>query len=98
MAAYGVLPAISGFRYDRKAGLLGFIPKLEKLSCFWALGDIWGTFAQNENDIEIKFLHGEFKLNELSLAGEITQLKLNGEKVSLPLNVKDGDILTVKIK
>lgn len=98
MAAYGVLPAISGFRYDCKTGLLGFIPKLEKLSCFWALGDIWGTFAQNENDIEIKFLHGEFKLNELSLAGKITQLKLNGEKVSLPLNAKDGDVLTVKIK
>ena len=81
MAAYGLLPAISGFCYDRKAGKLGFLPKISNISCFWSLGEVWGTFTQNEKQVEIEFLNGEFLLNNLELSGKISTINCNGEKI-----------------
>ena len=98
MAAYGLLPAISGFVYDRKAGKLGFFPKIANISCFWALGEVWGTFSQNDKNVEIEFLNGEFLLNNLELSGKISIIKCNGKNISLPAIIKSGDKLTIKVR
>ncbi len=96
MTAYGLLPALSGFRFDRRRGMLGFAPKLPGYSSFWALGSAWGTFSQTAQKAELTLAHGEFQLNELLLSAEIKTLYLNGEAVKLPLKLKADDRLSAE--
>ena len=66
MASYGLLIAFSGFRYDRNAGMLGFSPVMPGVfQSFWALGEIWGTFYQDDTHAVITLLHGSFTLKKL---------------------------------
>ena len=97
MTAYGLLPALSGFSYDKRQGMLGFAPKLAEYSSFWALGEVWGTFSQTAQTAELTVAHGEYQLKTLNLSGNIASMKLNGSPATLPLNLKAGDRLTVEL-
>jgi hypothetical protein len=97
MTAYGLLPALSGFSYDKRQGMLGFAPKLAEYSSFWALGEVWGTFSQTAQTAELTVAHGEYQLKTLNLSGNIASMKLNGSQATLPLNLKAGDRLTVEL-
>jgi hypothetical protein len=91
LASYGLLVALSGFQYDRNAGMLGFCPKYSSTSfqAFWALGDVWGSFRQDEEEAVITVMHGTFTLKEL-------RLNRTYAPITLPLTLKTGDSLTVK--
>ena len=89
MASYAMLPALSGFTYDRNEGLLGFDPKLPApFHSFWALGDLWGTYFQDDTKAVLTLLHGSFTLK---------QLKLNkkADLKKLPVTLQEGDILEI---
>lgn len=89
MASYGLLLALSGFRYDRNAGMLGFSPKLPGVfQSFWALGEIWGTYYQDETKAVIKLLHGSFTLKTLHLDKPF-------EPIRLPVTLHSGDSLEI---
>ena len=96
MASYGLLAAMSGFKYDHNNGMLGFASKTgSDLSCFWALGDVWGTVSIAQKSIAIEFLHGEFELKEFKAEFPVSSFELNGRKVCLPLKLKEGDCLKI---
>jgi uncharacterized protein (DUF608 family) len=97
MTAFGLLPVLSGFIYDKRRGMLGFIPKLTEYSSFWALGAAWGTFSQSGNRVTLTLAHGEFQLEKLELSGNIKSMRLNGETASLPLHLNAGDCLRVEL-
>ena len=93
MAAYGLLPALAGFSYDRAAGRLGFAPKEPDFSGFWALGDVWGVFSQTPVGAKLEIRYGEFHLNELNLAFPVREMKKNNSPATLPVSLKAGDVL-----
>ena len=97
MTAFGLLPVLSGFIYDKRRGMLGFIPKLTEYSSFWALGAAWGTFSQSGNRVTLTLAHGEFQLEKLELSGNIKFMRLNSETASLPLHLNAGDCLRVEL-
>lgn len=69
MASYGLLLALSGFRYDTGAGVIGFAPRLhaEEFRCFWALNGAWGTYRQHHTGATITVLSGELALSRVDL-------------------------------
>ncbi len=69
MASYGLLIALSGFKYDKCQGKLSFSPKIhqDNFKCFWALDGVWGTYLQNEKAAKIEILYGKINLKELKL-------------------------------
>ncbi len=89
MASYGLLIAFSGFRYDRNAGMLGFSPAMPGVfQSFWALGEIWGTYYQDEVHAVITLLHGTFTLKKL-------QLDRHFDPALLPVELHAGDSLEI---
>jgi len=69
MSSYGLLLALSGFRFDKGAGILGFDPRIqpERFQCFWALDAVWGTYAQRGRQAVLSVLHGELILSRIDL-------------------------------
>ena len=89
MASYGLLIAFSGFSYDRNAGMLGFSPVMPGVfQSFWALGEIWGTFYQDDTHAVIMLLHGSFILKKL-------QLDRRFDPAVLPVELHAGDSLEI---
>lgn len=106
MAAYGMIPAASGFRFDMTAGMIGFFPKNKNMKrCFWSLGSVWGEFRRTGSGIEIFIAEGNFRLKKLLSDISASEIKLNGNAVcfsqensciSLDIVLGSGDILLVK--
>ncbi len=69
MAAYGLLLGLSGFRYDKGAGIIGFAPRVEQdnFRCFWALDGAWGTYAQKGRTARLEVLEGELTVSRIDL-------------------------------
>jgi hypothetical protein len=69
MASWGVLLALSGFRFDMVEGEMGFKPVVnaDDFRCFWSTGTAWGTYRQRRNpetgsiawDVDV--LHGSLE-------------------------------------
>ena len=94
MASYGILLALSSFKYDRNNGLLGFSPKIKgNFSSFFALGDIWGNFYQNGKYIKINLLHGEFFLQKFEANFKFNKVIVNGEETTLPVKLLTNDTI-----
>ncbi len=64
MASWGVLLALSGFKYDMTQGIVQFNPRInpDNFNSFWSTGTAWGVYRQNlENGKLVKkidVLHG----------------------------------------
>ena len=84
MAAYGMLQAFSGFRYDLTRGEIGFAPRLPgAFSCFWSIGRAWGVYSRTAAGRErIEVLFGSFALRRLAVAG--CRPRHNGRAVAAP--------------
>ena len=69
MASYALLTTFSGFKFNLVEGMIGFDPinMKDEYSCFWSVDSGWGTFAINNNEIELKVLYGELEINKLYL-------------------------------
>lgn len=70
MASYGLLLALSGFRFDRGQGMIGFAPRLadERFRCFWSLDGCWGSFEQQAPQSAVIHLYeGSFDVTRLEL-------------------------------
>ena len=104
MAAFGLIPAASGFKFDMTCGMIGFEPKTEISNCFWSLGTVWGEYQKSAHSVEIAIAFGNISLKELLLPGTAKQIFLNGEKIpftagenSIFLNTElsAGDVLQI---
>ncbi len=85
LAAYALLHAYSGFRFDRTRGYLGFKPvepQGDEFRCFWSLGDAWGEYRRDAGSQQIRVLQGALELRELELPGGITSLSLGGDELA----------------
>lgn len=71
MSAYGLLLALSGFTYDKGAGVIGFSPLIhaDQFRTFWALDGVWGVYAQTARKATLTVIEGELHLNRLDLPG-----------------------------
>jgi uncharacterized protein (DUF608 family) len=64
MASWGVLLALSGFKYDMTRGEVNFNPRIndDNFTSFWSTGTAWGTYKQNIKDGDLvktlQVLHG----------------------------------------
>jgi hypothetical protein len=91
MASYGLLLSYSGFRFDRGAGVIGFKPVLPPpFTCFWSLGDTWGSYIQNRDNAIISVMAGSLHLKAIELDKPIKAISCNGQPVALPLDLLEG--------
>jgi len=61
MASWGLLLALSGFKYDMLKGTISFKPVIneENFTSFWSTGKSWGIYRSGEIKSEIEVLYGE---------------------------------------
>ena len=71
MAAFGLVQAFSGFRYDLTRGEIGFAPRIAgTFSSFWSVGRAWGVYSRTASGRErIEVLFGSLALRRLAVAG-----------------------------
>ncbi len=70
MAAYALLNAFSGFRFDMGKGLIGFQPvrmNEGRFRSFWSLAPGWGEVEITPGAAELRLLQGELPLRILEL-------------------------------
>ncbi|NIA14425.1 MAG: hypothetical protein GWP08_10105 [Nitrospiraceae bacterium] len=74
MAAYGLLLALSGFTFDKGAGIIGFEPRISpgNFKTFWALDGVWGTYARKGRKAELNVLWGGLTLSRIDLPGAVS--------------------------
>lgn len=67
MSSWGLLIALSGFRFDMVKKEISFAPALDQgsFSTFWSTGVAWGTYTQQRNphkgdwDVTVEVLYGD---------------------------------------
>jgi non-lysosomal glucosylceramidase len=69
MSSYGLLLALSGFTFNKGNGTIGFEPQIhpERFRTFWALDDVWGTYAQTRKQATLEVLSGAITLSRIDL-------------------------------
>ena len=104
MAAFGLIPAALGFKFDVTRGMIGFDPKKEISSCFWSLGSVWGEYRKSADSVEIAIAFGKISLKELQLSGKMERLYINGKEIQfitkgdsifLTAELSAGDVLQI---
>jgi hypothetical protein len=78
MAAYALLNAFSGFRFDMARGYIGFRPlQMENghFRAFWSLAPGWGEIEVKANGATLRLLSGELALKTLELPIGGSQVK-----------------------
>lgn len=94
MAAFAMLQAYSGFRYDMTKKKIGFAPKTDgDFSCFWSLGTVWGNFRRTGKGFEMEILHGGAEFGQFAI--DASSVSLNGKK--LKAECRDG-VLHCKVR
>ncbi|TVY07376.1 GH116 family glycosyl-hydrolase [Paenibacillus cremeus] len=66
MASWGLLLALSGFKFDLAQGRMEFAPVIDQecFAAFWSTGKAWGTYLQRKNqagelEAEVNVLYGD---------------------------------------
>ena len=80
MASWGLLIALSGFKYDMAEGAIEFNPVINRscFSSFWSTGKAWGIYRQTEDENgkpsrDIEVIYGSMEgisINKSKVAGE----------------------------
>ena len=98
MAAYALLPAISGFKFDSGKGKIGFLPPdgRNDLSCFWSLGAAWGTYEQNDSKGKLTVLHGQWLLKEFTAQKPVEKMWVNGRLFNGEAQLNAGDVVEIQ--
>ena len=78
MASWGLLLALSGYRYDLVDQKLEFSPKLnqEHFSCFFSCAKAWGTIAVDNGTPVATILYGDLDDVEIFVDGKKAQKRL----------------------
>ena len=94
MAAFALIPIMSGFEFDLPNKRIGFNPKSDENThrCFWSLGSGWGTFEKTNTSSTIEICEGMLELKEISIpyAEKITAIEVDGHKVDF--NYEKGKV------
>jgi non-lysosomal glucosylceramidase len=74
MASWGLVVALTGFRYDARQGLMTFAEVTQPTRWFWSTGSAWGTVQQTPDGpdggrVELEVLSGSVRVEQL-VAGE----------------------------
>ena len=77
MAAYAMLNAFSGLRYDLTRKMIGFSPAVttRPFRCFWSLGTAWGTIEFTADRATLEIAGGEIRLATVELDGVAHQVE-----------------------
>jgi non-lysosomal glucosylceramidase len=75
MASWGLVVALTGFRYDGRHGLMTFAQASQPTRWFWSTGYAWGTVQQSPDgpgghQVELEVLSGSVRVEQLT-AGEL---------------------------
>ena len=98
MASYSLLPALSGFEYDMRNGMLGFAPKIKVkgcFKCFWSVEGAWGTVKIKKSAAELTVLGGKLELKLLRL-GRLKQKEVTVAEGKKRYKVSNRDGLIFK--
>jgi uncharacterized protein (DUF608 family) len=82
LAAWSILPALSGYEYDGNVHHLGFSPRInrEDFSTFWSCASAWGRFEINSTEAEVLVSYGKIVLNSMDFDRTGIRSVMSGEK------------------
>jgi uncharacterized protein (DUF608 family) len=88
LAAWSILPALSGYKYDGIEQHLAFNPIInrEDFSTFWSCASAWGSFGMNTTEAEVVVTYGNIVLNSMDLGYPgIRSVSSGGEKIDFEI-------------
>ena len=94
MASYALIPIFSGFKFDMPNKKIGFKPITKgDFRTVWSVSGAFGSYVQNESEINISLIFGDISLKELylgKLQNKPKTVYIDGKAVSFKF--KDGNI------
>ena len=98
MAAFALLPIISGLKFDLTSGLIGFDPKIPgDFSCLWSLGTGWGTLEKIEGCARINIIEGYLDVKCIDLPF-VTPARAAVDGKTVPFTVEGGRIMISEVQ
>jgi uncharacterized protein (DUF608 family) len=112
MAAYSLLIALSGFKFNHKDRMIGFDPRINagKFRCFWSCGCAWGEYIQNDKSITLNLLSGELSISQfllpqiylgrisgITIKNNILEYLLQKDKIVFKHDIKLSKSMSMKI-
>ena len=97
-ASYAMLLAVSGFKYDGPAGIIGFAPKLnpEQFKCPFTAAAGWGSFEQTMTgtawQAKLTLHHGSLRVVSLSLPWLAAGMKVRHNDRDISATLKPGTL------
>lgn len=83
MAAYALMPILSGFTFDMPKRYISFNPKINKddFYCVWGVKDCWGVFQNKNNRSNITVKKGSITLEKIGVpyAKSVEKLTIDGK-------------------
>jgi hypothetical protein len=75
MASWGLVVALTGFRYDGRQGLMTFAEATRPVRWFWSTGSAWGTIQQTPGGpdgprVELEVLSGSVRIERLTVGAQ----------------------------
>ena len=90
MAAFALLPILSGFSCDLPAGRIGFAPRVEPEHCrhFFSTATGFGSYCRDSDSASVSLLGGSLRLSSLSLpyADAVKKLQIDGQPVDFTVS------------
>ena len=88
MAAWGAIPALTGFRYSAISRTFHLAASTKPQQGFWSTGHAWGTYSQKPSKrqirLELQVLHGSLNLKTLELGDGATLNLPRSKSLSAP--------------
>jgi uncharacterized protein (DUF608 family) len=85
MASWGLVEAISGFRYDAVEQIVYINPRGDKknnMKCFFSTNTAWGTFEFERGKLKITPVEGEFNVIKIIFPSKIMEVSAKNQKIS----------------
>ena len=99
MAAFGMIPAALGFRFDMTRGMIGFDPKVPGLKrCFWSIGTAWGEYCRDDDGSQrIEVAGGKLHLRRLSLPVLPEGIRLSSDGAPVDFSVDRDRLIRMDV-
>ena len=97
MAAFALIPILSGFVFDRVEKRIGFKPRVSRdaFRCFWSLEGAWGTAERTPDGLSLTLAAGQLPLSEVVTDLDVKSVTVDGQPVPF---TKDGDTVRLAME
>jgi non-lysosomal glucosylceramidase len=100
LSSWGLVPALTGFRYDARTGTMTFAPAADRTTWFWSSGAAWGTVEQTptsggQSEVSLQVMDGRVHVDRVLVGTAVFRPEVVGDLSRGNYPLRDGTSTSV---